>query len=163
AADGQPHILDFGLAKVAADEAVDASLHPLTSVAGQFIGSLPWASPEQADGQPEKMDIRSDVYSLGVILYQLLTGRFPYDVSGGVRNVMDNILNVQPIAPGTLQRSIDDEVETIIFKCLAKEPERRYQSAGEVARDIRHYLVGEPIQAKRDSAWYTMLKTLRRY
>lgn len=162
-ADGQPHVLDFGLAKVAADEAVEAAMRPLTSVAGQFIGSLPWASPEQADGKPEDMDIRSDVYSLGVILYQLLTGRFPYDVSGGVRNVLDNILNVEPASPRELQRSIDDEVQTIVLKCLAKVPDRRYQSAGEVARDIRHYLSGEPIQAKRDSTWYTMMKTLRRY
>ncbi len=156
---GEPHILDFGLAKVA-HSAEEASLMTLT---GQFVGSLPWASPEQAEGVPSKIDLRTDVYSLGVILYQMLTGRFPYEVIGNMRDVLDRIMKAEPERPSTIRKRINDEVETIVLKCLAKERERRYQSAGELARDIGHYLAGEPIEAKRDSAAYVLRKYLRKY
>ncbi|MEW6251483.1 MAG: serine/threonine-protein kinase [Planctomycetota bacterium] len=163
--DGEPHILDFGLAKVAASPA-DSSGMTLT---GQFVGSLPWASPEQAEGAPAKVDVRTDVYSLGVILYQMLTGRFPYEVIGPMRNVLDNILTVQPARPSTMGwhgrpgRGINDEVDTIVLKCLQKERERRYQTAGELARDVGHYLAGEPIEAKRDSTAYILRKQFKRF
>lgn len=177
---GEPHILDFGLAKVARG-VEEGSMMTLT---GQFMGSLPWASPEQAEACPSKIDIRTDVYSLGVILYQMLTGQFPYEVAGNMRDVLDQIMRAEPARPSSirvaasvpqgqsrsrhLRRSshsgrIDDEVDTITLRCLAKERERRYQSAGELARDIGHYLSGEPIEAKRDSALYVLRKQLRRY
>jgi tetratricopeptide (TPR) repeat protein/tRNA A-37 threonylcarbamoyl transferase component Bud32 len=156
---GEPHILDFGLAKVA-HSPEEASLMTLT---GQFVGSLPWASPEQAEGVPSKIDLRTDVYSLGVILHQMLTGRFPYEVIGNMRDVLDRIMKAEPERPSTIRKRINDEVETIVLKCLAKERERRYQSAGELARDIGHYLAGEPIEAKRDSAAYVLRKYLRKY
>ncbi|HOX60356.1 MAG TPA: serine/threonine-protein kinase, partial [Verrucomicrobiota bacterium] len=157
-ASGAPHILDFGLAKMAAG--TEASVMTVT---GQFIGSLPWASPEQAEGIPGRIDTRTDVYSLGVILYQMLTGRFPYEVVGNIRDVLDRIMKTEPTRPSTIRRQINDEVETIVLKCLSKERERRYQSAGELARDIGHYLAGDPIEAKRDSALYVLKKSLRRY
>ncbi len=157
-ANGQPHVLDFGLARSGSE--TGASLMTLT---GQFVGSLPWASPEQAEGVPGNIDIRTDVYSLGVILYQMLTGRFPYEVAGNMRDVLDNILQAEPARPSTIRRQINDEVETIVLKCLSKAPERRYQSAGELGRDVRHYLAGEPIEAKRDSGWYVLRKNLQRY
>jgi tetratricopeptide (TPR) repeat protein/predicted Ser/Thr protein kinase len=158
-ADGEPHILDFGLAKVATSEAEAAAM----TMTGQFIGSLPWASPEQAEGSPAKIDIRTDVYSLGVILYQMLTGKFPYEVIGGMRDVLDRIMKAEPLRPRTIRKQIDDEVETITLQCLAKERDRRYQTAGELARDVRRYLAAEPIEAKRDSAWYVLRKALARY
>ena len=158
-AEGQPHVLDFGLAKLV-HGATEASLMTMT---GQFMGSLPWASPEQAEALPGKIDIRTDVYSLGVILYQMLTGKFPYEVVGNMRDVLDRIMRAEPTRPSTIRRQINDEVETIALKCLSKERERRYQSAGELARDIAHYLNGEPIEAKRDSAFYVLKKHLRRY
>ena len=120
-ADGEPHILDFGLAKVAMPETMDSSLPEVMTITGQFLGSLPWASPEQAEGRPEKIDVRTDVYSLGVILYHMLTGRFPYEVVGNMRDVLDNILKAEPAKPSTVRRQINDEVETIVLKCLAKE------------------------------------------
>ncbi len=156
---GEPHILDFGLAR-AAPTAADASFMTVT---GQFVGSLPWSSPEQAEGIPGKIDVRTDVYSLGVMLYQMLTGRFPYDIVGNMRDVLDRILHAEPHYPRALRTDINDEIETILLRCLEKEPERRYQSAGEFARDIRHYLAGEPIEAKRDSTIYVLRKRLRKH
>ncbi len=161
---GEPHVLDFGLAKVVIGEVTEETQPQVMSVTGQFIGSLPWASPEQAEGVPSKVDLRTDVYSLGVILYQLLTGgKFPYEVIGNMRDVMDNILRAEPARPSTIRRQINDEVETIVLKTLQKERERRYQSAGELARDLKRYLAGEPIEAMRESGWYVIRKTLNRY
>jgi len=156
---GQPHILDFGLAKVASGDPAASAM----TMTGQFVGSLPWASPEQAEGSPGKIDLRTDVYSLGVILYQMLTSKFPYDVTGNMHQILDRIMLAQPLRPSAIRRQINDEVETLVLKCLSKERERRYQTAGELARDIQHYLDGEPIEAKRDSVGYVLRKQLRRY
>lgn len=160
---GQPHILDFGLAKTTVTDSTADRIRSSISVTGQFLGSLPWASPEQVEGDPNRIDLRSDVYALGVMLYHLLTSRFPYAVDAPVREVLSNIITADPPRPNTIARHLDDEISTIALKALEKEPARRYQSAGDLARDIRRYLSGEPIEAKRDSAWYTMRKTLRRY
>ncbi|MBK7406166.1 MAG: serine/threonine protein kinase [Phycisphaerales bacterium] len=160
-ANGQPHIVDFGLAKVATGDLSDDDR--LMTMTGQFIGSLPWASPEQAQGIPGMIDVRTDVYSLGVMLYQMLTGRFPYQVIGAMRDVLENILRSEPARPSTVRRQINDEIETIVLKCLAKDRERRYQNAGDVSRDILHYLRGEPIEAKRDSGWYVLRKAAKRH
>lgn len=153
---GEPHILDFGLAKLDSPDAVGVT------VTGQFMGSLPWASPEQA-ADTNQVDIRTDVYSLGVMLYQALTDRFPYPVTGGIHDVLGTIMHAEPLRPSAHRRSIDDELDTIALKCLAKDRARRYESAGELARDLRHYLADEPIEAKRDSAWYVLRKTVRRF
>lgn len=158
-AQGEPHVLDFGLAT----SAVLTPAGSLVSRSRGFMGSLPWASPEQAEGATAHLDVRSDVYSLGVILYQLLTGEFPYRLDGSLREALEGIQHSEPRSPRELRRNISDDVATIALKCLAKEPDRRYQSAGALAADVRRYLAGEPIDAKRDSAWYSVRKTLKRY
>ncbi|MCI0629982.1 MAG: serine/threonine-protein kinase [Phycisphaerales bacterium] len=155
---GEPRILDFGLAKSGLRDAD----HAVTQT-GQFIGSLPWASPEQAEGELDRIDLRTDVYSLGVILYHMLTARFPYPVTGPLRTILDNIAHAQPLRPRALRRELDDEVQAIVLKCLNKDRDRRYQSAGELARDIDRYLADEPIEARSDSAWYVLSKSMRRY
>jgi len=160
---GLPRVLDFGLARggAASDGSGEASLELTQS--GHFLGSLAWASPEHAAGKPDAIDTRSDIYALGLILYYLLTTKHPYPIDGSPRDVLDNILRAEPVPPDQLNHCIDDELSTIIMKCLAKEPGRRYQGVAELASDIRHYLAGEPIQARRDSMWYTLRKQARRY
>lgn len=158
-AGGEPHVLDFGLAKVPLSDQ-EATLMTMT---GLFVGSLPWASPEQAEASHGGVDVRTDVYSLGVIVFQMLTGCFPYDVTGDLHQVQQRIVRAEPRRPRTLRREIDDEAETIILKCLSKDRERRYQSAGELARDIQNYLDDLPIEAKRDSIGYLVRKQLRRH
>ncbi len=160
---GEPHILDFGLAKIADPEhGGDPSGLPMSRT-GEFLGSLPWASPEQAEGAINKIDIRTDVYSLGVILYQIVTGRFPYRVVGPVREVLNRIVHDEPIRPSLLHQNVDDDLETILLKCLQKSPDRRYQSSGDVSLEINRYLAGEPIEAKRDSRWYLLKKAFGRH
>ncbi len=161
---GAPILVDFGLVKLDDSASAISPEHSVMTETGQFVGSMPWASPEQAAGEHASVDVRSDVYSLGVILYQMITGgRFPYRVVGSVREVLDAILYDEPTRPSDWGRRIGDELETITLKALSKPRERRYQSAGEFARDIRRYLAGEPIEAKRDSGWYVLTKTVSRH
>jgi tetratricopeptide (TPR) repeat protein len=130
------------------------------------MGTLAYASPEQTTGDPGQVDIRSDVYALGVILYEMLAGRFPYAVTGRMSDVIDAITKAPPRSLRTqrgLPYRIGDELDTIVSKALAKEPDRRYQSVEALRGDIEHYLAGKPIEAKRDSGWYVLTKTLLRY
>jgi serine/threonine protein kinase len=164
---GNPHILDFGLARLGLPAEVYSEQHRIVTMTGQFIGTLPWVSPEQAEGLTSKIDTRTDVYSLGVILYEMLTAEFPYEVVGNMRDVLDNILRAQPKPPSTViearlakqaqrrrrwrktpQNPITPDLEAIVLKALNKKPEDRYQNAGELARDIGNYLSGRPLEAR---------------
>jgi len=160
--DCQPRVLDFGLAKLMEQPEPEDGI-PAVTMTGQFVGSMPWASPEQAAGRMQDLDLRGDVYSLGVILFQMLTDAFPYDVTGSTRAVQDRILHSEPTRPSSIARNIDADLDTIVLKCLAKAPDRRYQSAGDLACDIRRRMAGEPIEARRDSITYVLRKQLRRH
>jgi len=161
--EGSPQILDFGLAKVAGEGDLGATMPTQMTRTGQFIGSLPWASPEQAQGEGSKIDVRTDVYALGVILYQMMCGgRFPYDVDGPIRDVLNNIGMKDPERPRSIDKRIDADAEAIVLKALEKLRERRYQSAGEFARDVERYLAGEAIEARRWNKRYVVTKFLQR-
>jgi len=160
---GDPHVLDFGLAKTVPGHAGGAPSSMDATIAGQFVGSLPWAAPEQMMNVPTAIDLRTDVYGLGLVLYFLLTRSLPYERGANLRDMTDSILHGDPTRPSTLRREVDDELDTIVLMCLQKEPDRRYQIAGELARDIRRYRAGQPIEAKRDHTGYLLAKTLRRH
>ena len=162
--DGAPRVLDFGLAKsIGPNGKGELTFAESITETGCFVGSLPWAGPEQARGDWDLVDMRTDVYSLGVILFQLLTGRFPYAVLAPMADVLASITQSEPLRPHLLNANVDSDVETILLRCLEKDPDRRYQTAGELAQDLRRYLSGEPIDAKRDSTLYVLRKKLRRY
>lgn len=156
-----PKILDFGVARTTDDS------QPLTTMGtsiGQLIGTLPYMSPEQAVGNPSEIDTRSDVYSLGVILYQVLSGNLPHDFrSCAVPEAARRIREETPRRLGTLDRAYRGEIEIIVAKALEKDRARRYQSAADLACELRRFMAGEPIEARRDSALYVLRKTLRRY
>jgi len=160
---GQPHILDFGLAKALDHSDTADSLGGPASAPGQVMGTLKYLSPEQAAGTPEQVDVRTDVYAIGVMLYEALTGSLPYDTTGPAPEVIRRILENPPKAPSLVSRRIDGELETILLRTLEKESDRRYRSVGELGEDLRHYLAGEPIIPMRSNHWYVFRKRLLKY
>jgi len=137
---GVPYITDFGLAKWLLDE------HPLT-IEGQLLGTPAYMSPEQARGEVDKVDRRSDVYALGVLLYEILTGNCPF--RGDQAAVVHAVIHQEPSAPRNVRHSIPRDLETICLKAIEKDPNRRYPSAQELAVDLRRFLRSEPIYAHR--------------
>ncbi|MFH0983178.1 MAG: serine/threonine-protein kinase, partial [Planctomycetota bacterium] len=149
-------VLDFGLARV-----IDADVNRTTLLteAGRIVGTLSYMSPEQACGDADAIDVRSDVYALGVILYELLTGQFPYELSRSApQQALRTICEEAPRRPSTINRALRGEAETIALKALEKDPARRYQSAAALAEDLRRYLAGQPILARPPSALYHLRK-----
>lgn len=160
---GEPRVLDFGLARFSEFEPLTESRSDVLTETGQFLGSLPWASPEQVAARPDELDLRTDVYSIGVMMYQALTGYPPYPVNGPVRHVLENICQYEPKSPSEASKAVPDDLGQIVLKCLRKRADERYQTAGDVARELRRWLAGEPIEAKRDQTWYMLRKRIRRY
>jgi len=160
-ADGAPHLLDFGLAKHR--DALEDAQRSVETQAGEFIGTLAYAAPEQVSGDPHAVDVRSDVYSLGVLLFGMLTGAHPYSITGRLAEIVRNIAEAEACRASSIRREVDDELDTIIAKTLSKEKERRYQSVADLLRDLERYRAGRPIEAKGDSTWYVLRKTLRRH
>lgn len=135
----EPHLMDFGLAK---RETGDVTM----TIDGQILGTPAYMSPEQAKGESRRVDGRTDVYSLGVILYQLLTGELPF--RGTTRMLLQQVLNDEPRRPRSLSDQAPLDLETICLRAMGKEPGDRYPTARAMADDLRRYLQGEPIHAR---------------
>ncbi len=158
---GQPKILDFGVARAADRDAIATSLQ--TDV-GQLIGTLAYMSPEQAAADPDELDTRSDVYALGVICYQLLTGRLPHDLKGKAFPAAVRAISEEDPAPlSSVNQSFRGDLTAIVTKALEKDKTRRYQSAAELAADLESYLHDRPVKARPAGTLYQLGKFARRH
>jgi tetratricopeptide (TPR) repeat protein len=159
-AQGNPKVLDFGLAKITES---DVTLTTVTTESGRIMGTLAYMSPEQARGRPAEIGTRSDVYALGVVLYELLTDQAPYDLHGtSVPEAVRMICEAPPQRPSTLRRALRGDLETIALKALEKEPARRYPSVSALAEDVERYLANQPIRARPPSMTYRLRKLAQR-
>ena len=157
---GEVKIIDFGVAR-GTDS--DLAVTTVQTDIGQLIGTLQYMSPEQCEADPHDIDTRSDVYALGVVLYELLAGKLPYDVKKKPVYETTRVIREQPPTRlSTEDATLKGDVETIAFKALEKDRERRYQSAIELAQDIRRYLAGEAIIARPPSIAYQLRVFARR-
>ncbi|MBV8611116.1 MAG: protein kinase, partial [Singulisphaera sp.] len=153
-ADGTPKVADFGLAKRL--EVEDGQ-----TVSGQIMGTPSYMAPEQAQGLTRQIGPPADIYALGAILYEMLTGRPPFK-GPSIMETLRQIVNEEVVPPSRLQSRLPRDLETICLKCLAKEPARRYATAEELADDLGRFLAGETIRARPTPAWERALKWARR-
>ncbi|MDG2200264.1 MAG: protein kinase [Phycisphaerales bacterium] len=151
---GHPKVIDFGVAR-STDS--DMAVTTLQTSVGQLIGTVQYMSPEQCDADPGDLDTRSDVYTLGVILFELLTDSLPYQFGNkAIHEAARAIKEDAPHNPSTINRHLRGDVETIVLTALEKERDRRYQSAQALAEDISRFLRGDPINARPPSVLYQL-------
>ncbi len=157
---GKPHILDFGIARVSDSSATDETM---ATEAGQFVGTFSYAAPEQLEGAPDRVDVRVDVFALGVLLYELLAGERPFEMGDSLADLIRNRLDRIPAAPSSHAATVSRDLDVICLKALSPDPERRYASAGEMEEDLRRHLDGRPILARADSTSYVLGRLVRRH
>ena len=155
----QPKILDFGVARVTDSET------PMTRQTdiGQLVGTLAYMSPEQVLGDPLAIDTRSDIYSLGVVFYELVSGKRPYQLSSKLHEAVLTIQETDPVPLRLIKKTYKGDIETIAAKALEKEKDRRYGSAAAMAADIARHLKHEPILARPATVGYQLRKFARRH
>lgn len=168
--DGVPRVLDFGLARAESER--DARTDPKsgTTLAGEFLGTFAYAAPEQLAGDPGAVDSRCDLYALGVVLYESLAGRKPFENARSIAEVVEQKLLRTPERPSEVRRkampraeaALDSDLDVIALRLLAADPSRRYDTADALAEDLTRHLEGRPILAREDSVTYVLRRTLRR-
>jgi len=159
-ASGNARVLDFGIARLVQG---DEPGNTVQTAAGVILGTLAYMSPEQVSGDPSRVDVRSDVYGLGALMFDTLAGVPPIEVDGlSVHEAARRIVEREPARLGGASRELRGDLETIAAKALEKDAGRRYQSASEMAEDLRRHLRHEPILARSASAAYTIRKFARR-
>ena len=155
-ANGAPHVLDFGIAGRLPIEGSHADARTtIPALTPQY------AAPEQCAGMTT--DVRTDVYGLGVVLYELLCGRLPYPIHESALHMARIVETVEPEPPRSLGVRLDADLETIVLKALQKDPDRRYRSAAALADDLNRYLAGDAIIARQDNTWYRLRKMVSRH
>jgi hypothetical protein len=164
--DGGPKVIDFGIARTTGtDLAVgELALTTTAAFADRFLGTLEYMSPEQFGTDEGDLDVRADVYALGVVLYELLAGRPPHDLRDTPLVQAITVVREReppPLAVGT--RGLAPALAAIVGKCLAKDRRRRYASAAELAADIGRHLAGEPVTARPPAAWESVVRFVRRH
>lgn len=158
--EGRPRVIDYGVARATDSDIAQTTMH---TSAGELVGTLQYMSPEQCEADPARIDTRTDVYSLGVVLFEVLTRALPYNLKNvSLLKATECIRSTAPTKLGTIDRVLRGDLETIVDKALAKEPEARYASAQELADDIRRFLNHQPIVARPPSTVYLIRKFARR-
>ena len=156
-----PHIVDFGLAK-SLNETIETTSE-MKTIEGHFLGTLVFASPEQVAGRNSEIDSRTDLYSLGMLLYFVLCGRLPWPTDVPLPMLMNTIQFSRPLPPSEFRADIDHDLELIILKAVATSPEQRYQSAGEFAADLKRWQNNEPVEARPTTTSYRIRKFAQRH
>lgn len=154
--EGTPKVVDFGIAKNVLGEQDAQTLQ------GEFVGTLAYAAPEQVSGEPDAVDTRADVYALGALLFEGLTGERPVKLSGSLATSVRAIQQQEPGTPSVSAPGISADLDAITLRALEKDPRDRYQSARELRDELHRYLAGEAVHARSDDVWYRAKKWARK-